>query len=162
MNLIICVFSLTWGCAIAVCGRCCIFVFFVLSSFSYVPDRCFHSILTCQHQGEHLLSWILLEQRNIDMRKYNNLCFTQLNKSDLIIIIIYFYILYLFNKFLFVDCPLGYHSINCSESCRFPSFGKDCQGTCKCNPLFCDHVLGCLRYTFNGTLLFDFCIMLFW
>uniref|UniRef100_A0A8W8JFZ1 Uncharacterized protein n=1 Tax=Magallana gigas TaxID=29159 RepID=A0A8W8JFZ1_MAGGI len=25
------------------------------------------------------------------------------------------------------DCPIGYHSTNCSELCSFPSFGYDCQ-----------------------------------
>lgn len=80
------------------------------------------------------------------------------NKFDFMIIMIFFFIFNFFSKFFFVDCFLGYYSINCFESCCFFSFGKDCQGICKCNFLFCDYVLGCLRYIFNGMLLFDFCI----
>lgn len=51
---------------------------------------------------------------------------------------------------LFLDCPLGYHNINCSEMCNFPSFGEDCQGTCRCDISHCDHRSGCI--TLNGTL----------
>ncbi|XP_062570776.1 uncharacterized protein LOC134232813 [Saccostrea cucullata] len=42
-------------------------------------------------------------------------------------------------------CPVGYHNINCSERCKYPSFGEDCQGGCKCRENLCDFVLGCLQ-----------------
>lgn len=46
------------------------------------------------------------------------------------------------------DCPIGYHSINCSEICSFPSFGEDCQDICKCDIGLCDFRFGCTKY--NG------------
>lgn len=46
------------------------------------------------------------------------------------------------------NCPIGYHSINCSEICSFPSFGEDCQSICKCDIELCDFRFGCTKY--NG------------
>lgn len=46
------------------------------------------------------------------------------------------------------NCPIGYHSINCSEICSFPSFGEDCQDICKCDIGLCDFRFGCTKY--NG------------
>lgn len=43
----------------------------------------------------------------------------------------------------FAECPLGFHSSNCSETCIFPSFGRDCQSICNCSVIVCDHRFGC-------------------
>lgn len=40
-------------------------------------------------------------------------------------------------------CPLGYHSFNCSEICKFPTFGEDCQHFCNCSIDLCSHRFGC-------------------
>lgn len=40
-------------------------------------------------------------------------------------------------------CPLGYHSFNCSETCKFPTFGDDCQHICNCSKDLCSHNNGC-------------------
>lgn len=40
-------------------------------------------------------------------------------------------------------CPLGYHSFNCSEICKFPTFGDDCQHICNCSKDLCSHINGC-------------------
>lgn len=40
-------------------------------------------------------------------------------------------------------CPLGYHSFNCSEICKFPTFGEDCQHICNCSIELCSHIVGC-------------------
>uniref|UniRef100_A0A8W8MLH9 TNFR-Cys domain-containing protein n=1 Tax=Magallana gigas TaxID=29159 RepID=A0A8W8MLH9_MAGGI len=34
-------------------------------------------------------------------------------------------------------CPLGYHDINCSRICTYPTFGKRCQDLCDCKPSEC-------------------------
>lgn len=57
------------------------------------------------------------------------------------------------NNYDFTDCPIGYHSINCSEICSFPSFGDDCQSICKCDIGLCDFRFGCTKY--NGMVFFD-------
>lgn len=41
------------------------------------------------------------------------------------------------------ECPLGYHSFNCSETCKFPTFGDDCQYICDCSIDLCSHRFGC-------------------
>ncbi|XP_061192192.1 uncharacterized protein LOC133200403 [Saccostrea echinata] len=51
-------------------------------------------------------------------------------------------------------CPIGYHNINCSEKCKYPSFGEDCQGECKCRERLCDFVRGCLEQRSKDTRLF--------
>lgn len=43
----------------------------------------------------------------------------------------------------FTECPLGYHSFNCSVACKFPTFGDDCQYLCNCTESSCDHKFGC-------------------
>lgn len=45
--------------------------------------------------------------------------------------------------FFFTECPLGYHSFNCSETCKFPTFGDDCQHICNCSKDLCSHNNGC-------------------
>lgn len=46
-------------------------------------------------------------------------------------------------NFFFTECPLGYHSFNCSETCKFPTFGDDCQHICNCSKDLCSHNNGC-------------------
>lgn len=48
--------------------------------------------------------------------------------------------------FYFTECPLGYHSFNCSVACKFPSFGDDCQYLCNCTESSCDHKFGCKMF----------------
>ncbi|XP_034335143.2 uncharacterized protein [Magallana gigas] len=50
----------------------------------------------------------------------------------------------------YIGCPLGYYGSNCSGSCRYPSYGVECQEECLCPKKVCDHVFGCLDYTFDG------------
>ena len=38
---------------------------------------------------------------------------------------------------------MGYHGMNCSDMCKFPSYGEDCQNTCNCGVNYCDHKIGC-------------------
>lgn len=52
--------------------------------------------------------------------------------------------------FLFLDCLSGYYGSNCSNSCRYPSYGVDCQEECHCPKKVCDHVFGCSNYVLNG------------
>ncbi|XP_052711413.1 protein draper-like [Crassostrea angulata] len=40
-------------------------------------------------------------------------------------------------------CLPGYVGENCSEPCRYPNYGKYCQGQCKCTEQFCDIATGC-------------------
>ena len=42
-----------------------------------------------------------------------------------------------------IECFIGFYGWNCSEICKFPSYGEKCQGTCKCEPTLCDHRSGC-------------------
>ncbi|XP_062585434.1 uncharacterized protein LOC134247107 [Saccostrea cucullata] len=41
-------------------------------------------------------------------------------------------------------CRPGFDGINCSKTCRYPNFGVECQGECKCPPELCDFSLGCV------------------
>lgn len=50
----------------------------------------------------------------------------------------------------FLGCPSGYYGSNCSNSCRYPSYGVECQEECHCLKKACDHVIGCLDYAFDG------------
>lgn len=45
--------------------------------------------------------------------------------------------------FLFVGCPIGFFGYNCTQPCRFPSFGEKCQSGCNCSWDLCDHITGC-------------------
>lgn len=42
------------------------------------------------------------------------------------------------------ECFPGYLGWNCSEQCRFPNYGRDCQEFCKCEEKFCDIATGCI------------------
>ncbi|XP_056020590.1 uncharacterized protein LOC125664814 [Ostrea edulis] len=41
------------------------------------------------------------------------------------------------------ECLPGYFGINCSQQCRFPSYGGECQNICSCEPASCHHAIGC-------------------
>lgn len=41
------------------------------------------------------------------------------------------------------DCSPGYVGSNCTEQCRYPNYGTDCQGHCNCSKEFCDIATGC-------------------
>ncbi|XP_056016982.1 uncharacterized protein LOC125676261 [Ostrea edulis] len=45
---------------------------------------------------------------------------------------------------LCTKCVAGYFGVNCSEICRFPNYGYDCQQKCYCGGKFCDAALGCV------------------
>ncbi|XP_048769952.2 uncharacterized protein LOC125676099 isoform X1 [Ostrea edulis] len=42
-----------------------------------------------------------------------------------------------------IECEDGYLGLNCSLSCRFPSYGDDCQSLCQCRLELCSHISGC-------------------
>lgn len=41
------------------------------------------------------------------------------------------------------QCGLGISKSGCLESCKYPFFGKDCKGTCRCKPDLCHFQTGC-------------------
>uniref|UniRef100_A0A8W8JJF9 Multiple epidermal growth factor-like domains 10 n=1 Tax=Magallana gigas TaxID=29159 RepID=A0A8W8JJF9_MAGGI len=41
-------------------------------------------------------------------------------------------------------CYPGYLGWNCSEQCRYPNYGRDCQELCKCEEKLCDIADGCI------------------
>lgn len=47
------------------------------------------------------------------------------------------------NLHLFLECSAGYIGPNCSFSCRYPSYGQDCQLHCYCKKSDCHSVTGC-------------------
>lgn len=54
---------------------------------------------------------------------------------------IYFFVL------IFLECPIGLFSDNCSEKCSPPNYGEDCQSICQCPDIDCHFVTGCLQDT---------------
>nr|XP_022292330.1 multiple epidermal growth factor-like domains protein 6 [Crassostrea virginica] len=40
-------------------------------------------------------------------------------------------------------CSSGFFGANCTQTCRFPSFGDSCQMECHCNEKLCHFVFGC-------------------
>ncbi|XP_065926948.1 cell death abnormality protein 1-like [Magallana gigas] len=42
------------------------------------------------------------------------------------------------------ECYPGYLGWNCSEQCRYPNYGRDCQELCKCEEKLCDIANGCI------------------
>lgn len=40
-------------------------------------------------------------------------------------------------------CEVGYVGYNCTEPCRYPSFGYRCQHVCNCTQDMCNHKTGC-------------------
>lgn len=51
----------------------------------------------------------------------------------------------------FLECPIGYHRLNCSEICSYPVYGEDCQYICDCNKNDCHFVTGCSHYVTTVT-----------
>lgn len=52
--------------------------------------------------------------------------------------------------YIFLDCLPGYYKTNCSEPCRYPSYGLGCQKECKCTEKSCHHVFGCSDHKLDG------------
>lgn len=50
------------------------------------------------------------------------------------------FILYFLKKF--VECPIGYIGVNCSDTCTLTFFGHLCSFRCEC--LKCHHINGCV------------------
>lgn len=55
------------------------------------------------------------------------------------------------NMFLisFLDCPSGYLGPFCSDRCRYPNYGIECQSECLCEEQHCNHVTGCLTLSID-------------
>lgn len=60
------------------------------------------------------------------------------------------------------ECPPGYRGDNCSEVCKYPTFGKTCAKQCSCEKHLCNFEHGCtngkysfLKYGFE----FEFAIL---
>lgn len=47
-------------------------------------------------------------------------------------------------------CPTGYTGHDCKKTCRYPSFGIDCQLRCCCAQNRCNHMFGCNTSYING------------
>lgn len=41
------------------------------------------------------------------------------------------------------ECDAGFYGINCSETCRYPNYGHECQNQCNCSQRACNHKIGC-------------------
>lgn len=52
--------------------------------------------------------------------------------------------------YIFLDCLPGYYKKNCSDPCRYPSYGLRCQKGCKCLEKSCHHVFGCSDHKLDG------------
>lgn len=46
---------------------------------------------------------------------------------------------------LLLECIPGYFGPYCSNTCRYPTYGKGCQLHCFCDVSVCDYVQGCRR-----------------
>lgn len=51
----------------------------------------------------------------------------------------------------FSECMQGYHGVNCSIQCPFPTYGIRCQKYCTCSRDLCDVSTGC--YTLVDSIL---------
>lgn len=45
----------------------------------------------------------------------------------------------------FIECPIGFHSNDCSKKCIPPTYGEDCQSICSCPKYDCHFARGCLQ-----------------
>lgn len=50
------------------------------------------------------------------------------------------------------QCMPGFSGENCSSTCPYPTYGRDCQELCNCSKDICDVFTGCQRFT---TVLLD-------
>lgn len=53
----------------------------------------------------------------------------------------------------FSECMQGYHGVNCTMQCPFPTYGIRCQKYCTCSKDLCDVSTGCST-PFDGILFF--------
>lgn len=51
--------------------------------------------------------------------------------------------IYIYLSLYVLECPLGYHLINCSEKCSAPYYGDNCQSVCQCSNVYCQFDTGC-------------------
>lgn len=58
-----------------------------------------------------------------------------------------FFVCFFFVVMIFLECPIGLFSDNCSEKCSAPNYGEDCQSICQCPDIDCHFVTGCLQDT---------------
>lgn len=49
--------------------------------------------------------------------------------------------------YLFLECMPGFSGENCSSTCPYPTYGRDCQELCNCSKDICDVFTGCQRFT---------------
>lgn len=45
--------------------------------------------------------------------------------------------------FRILGCQVGFFGDNCTQPCRYPSFGEKCQRECDCSRDICDYITGC-------------------
>lgn len=45
---------------------------------------------------------------------------------------------------VFVGCMAGFYGVNCTKTCRYPSYGTDCQQKCYCAEYQCYVIIGCV------------------
>nr|XP_034315625.1 scavenger receptor class F member 1-like [Crassostrea gigas] len=43
-----------------------------------------------------------------------------------------------------VRCMAGFYGVNCTKTCRYPSYGTDCQQKCYCAEYQCHVIIGCV------------------
>lgn len=55
-----------------------------------------------------------------------------------------------------IVCKDGFTGRNCSETCAYPGYGRDCQMTCHCIHPFCSHINGC-NTSNEGTITCTLC-----
>lgn len=56
------------------------------------------------------------------------------------------------SMYIFLDCLPGYYKTNCSDPCRYPSYGLRCQKECNCPEKSCHHVFGCPDHRLDGKI----------
>lgn len=49
--------------------------------------------------------------------------------------------------YLFLECMQGFSGENCSSTCPYLTYGRDCQELCNCSKDICDVFTGCQRFT---------------
>ena len=49
---------------------------------------------------------------------------------------------------------MGFYGENCTETCPFPSYGRDCQDICDCTVDDCNFVIGCEKKTIGKRFFF--------
>lgn len=42
-----------------------------------------------------------------------------------------------------IGCEPGYFDVNCTQRCKYPTFGVQCQNICSCQEKLCNFSSGC-------------------